>query len=66
MQKTFYSICLLSLSCVSALTLQEVEEQDKLLEAQIKQEELKQKLQKVKGGNLIPPFFFHKPKAPNL
>lgn len=49
MQKTFYSICLLSLGCVSALTLQEVEEQNKLLEAQIKQEELKQKLQKVKG-----------------
>lgn len=61
MQKIFYLICLLSLSCVSALTLQEVEEQNKLLEAQIKQEELKQKLQKVKGGNLIPPP--HKPKT---
>lgn len=40
MQKTFYSICLLSLSCVSAVSLQEVEDKNKNFETQDKQEEL--------------------------
>ena len=55
MPKIFCLVCLLSLSYVSALTLQEVEEQNRVLEAQIKQEELKQKLQKIRGENLTPP-----------
>lgn len=36
-------------------SLKEIEEQNKMLEAQIKQEELKQKLQKLQKASLTPP-----------